>query len=766
MKHFIPHLKNKANQDILFRLFIFYGLLLLLLLVVGLSFYNNAIKNTEKQITQENIFTLENKITDFDSSFYIINSFASQISTNSNIHRLMLETELSTSFYIKASAAMEYLTELMCMQSVLPIDNCFIYLPETDYIILPTTTMPLFNYYAYRKDYDLNEYFNFKELISTPSNAYGFLPLESFLDDNSDKDSYLYFCNLYIESSASEPDAYFCLTIDDSKLLSDFTEATHTQDNCLYVIDKTHDFEYVFTNSESLDYTPQNLITTFAQNASSHSPFFSYNSTEYVVTYSVSSYNNFEYYLIQPASDILINFNAYKRIFQLILFIATSCSIIALLFFTRETIKPYIEIQNRLDYSESEKEILHTELINQRPFVCNAYLARIMNGNFDESISIDKIINFLNLDFSANYYAVLYIMVVNSYNKISENLNNPNSLNLEQEKLPINYFGIIKPLLQKEWGINICIYKPEPNHYALLLPIKSHGEIPKESLCTFIENTKNKCSRLQKTLEQEHFILIGCGLGKANARINFLWESYHLAKEAVSFVGKTRTFQHYKNIIRDNDVHYFPSQLAEKLTIFITTGNSRQTAEIFKLIISENFELRSLPYHIQEWLISDLRNTLVKIRYEMQTSNISPQSLDKLNEMILSIKTILDEEKIAIFMASLHETKVEKNRLIADVEQYLIENSMDTELSLNKISDIFDISESYFSSLFKAETKRNFSDYLEHLRMVHAMTLLKNTDIDVSKIYTHIGYNNSNSFRRAFKKNYGISPSSVRLSQK
>jgi AraC-like DNA-binding protein len=87
---------------------------------------------------------------------------------------------------------------------------------------------------------------------------------------------------------------------------------------------------------------------------------------------------------------------------------------------------------------------------------------------------------------------------------------------------------------------------------------------------------------------------------------------------------------------------------------------------------------------------------------------------------------------------------------------------MDSALSLKKISEVFNISESYFSYLFKAETKQNFSEYLELIRMNQAMILLKTTDLNVSDMYLELGYNNANSFRRAFKKVHGVSPKTIR----
>ena len=102
------------------------------------------------------------------------------------------------------------------------------------------------------------------------------------------------------------------------------------------------------------------------------------------------------------------------------------------------------------------------------------------------------------------------------------------------------------------------------------------------------------------------------------------------------------------------------------------------------------------------------------------------------------------------------------NQLIQKIQNYLNQNYMDSSLSLSKISEEFHISENYFSFLFKKEVSENFSVYLEKLRMAKAKELVLESSVSISELYQYTGYNNAASFRRAFKKKFGVSPKEMR----
>jgi AraC-like DNA-binding protein len=97
---------------------------------------------------------------------------------------------------------------------------------------------------------------------------------------------------------------------------------------------------------------------------------------------------------------------------------------------------------------------------------------------------------------------------------------------------------------------------------------------------------------------------------------------------------------------------------------------------------------------------------------------------------------------------------IKKEDLIAYVEDHFSED----RLSLRLAAKHFGFSETYFSQMFKEITGENYSTFTEITRLNHAHMLLKQR-LKVEETAYRCGYRSPNSFRRAYKRYFGISPS-------
>lgn|GEM_PF-1418933 len=90
---------------------------------------------------------------------------------------------------------------------------------------------------------------------------------------------------------------------------------------------------------------------------------------------------------------------------------------------------------------------------------------------------------------------------------------------------------------------------------------------------------------------------------------------------------------------------------------------------------------------------------------------------------------------------------------------YLEEN---LDLSLQEAADRFYFNASYFSSLIKRRTGMSYSQYIHHLRMKRAKTLLLDKKLLVQEVAIQTGYQDPRYFSRVFRQEYGVSPDQYR----
>lgn len=94
-------------------------------------------------------------------------------------------------------------------------------------------------------------------------------------------------------------------------------------------------------------------------------------------------------------------------------------------------------------------------------------------------------------------------------------------------------------------------------------------------------------------------------------------------------------------------------------------------------------------------------------------------------------------------------------------KQYINANYMQ-QISLEQIAEQAGFNSSYYSTLFKKETGKTFSEYLAGVRISAAKELLRDTDTPIAKICEQVGYSDAKHFTSTFKKHTGIKPGEFR----
>lgn len=91
-----------------------------------------------------------------------------------------------------------------------------------------------------------------------------------------------------------------------------------------------------------------------------------------------------------------------------------------------------------------------------------------------------------------------------------------------------------------------------------------------------------------------------------------------------------------------------------------------------------------------------------------------------------------------------------------------IRNQTDDTLTLRHLAERWGYSEFYFSRKFREISGMAFRDYLRCRRLAFALKELRDSDAGILDIALNYGFSSHEAFSRAFKKAYGVSPSTYR----
>ena len=101
---------------------------------------------------------------------------------------------------------------------------------------------------------------------------------------------------------------------------------------------------------------------------------------------------------------------------------------------------------------------------------------------------------------------------------------------------------------------------------------------------------------------------------------------------------------------------------------------------------------------------------------------------------------------------------MENSELVTKALRYICSQTGNSELTIEEIAEHAGFSTDYFNRIFLAHTGFNVMEYLRFCRLKNAAIQLRNTGDNVLDIALKNGYESHESFTRAFKKQYGISP--------
>jgi YesN/AraC family two-component response regulator len=252
------------------------------------------------------------------------------------------------------------------------------------------------------------------------------------------------------------------------------------------------------------------------------------------------------------------------------------------------------------------------------------------------------------------------------------------------------------------------------------------------------------------------------GVGISVAEIPRIRESYRMALFAVQCGISKKANQSviFSTSIDSTDTFLYSPQVELQLIGNIKSGSVVAAKHILDSVYTRNFEENVLKPHVMKCLLYNLYGTYLKVSHTLFDDNDDfAIFLERNDGDYTTVFNKLHSSLIEVAKQYEKRKKSHNTSMIQKIIDYLEEHYQDPDLDVIRVADEFHITGEYLSLFFKEQTGINFLAYLINLRMHKAKDLLTKKTMSIEEIAGSVGYRDVHSFRRAFKRVVGTSPS-------
>lgn len=241
------------------------------------------------------------------------------------------------------------------------------------------------------------------------------------------------------------------------------------------------------------------------------------------------------------------------------------------------------------------------------------------------------------------------------------------------------------------------------------------------------------------------------GIGLPNSELTKLSISYQQALLASTQLTAEGSVSYGFPLLQENEDSTV-RKLEKAILEAITNGRLEQATDYFTLYHEHLTKQEKAVQYLREWAL--------QVKHALEDKGVSLRETN-----VLEAETKTDFIELIRYFTEKMILQGEGNDPISKAKTYIHDHYRES-FSLEDVADYVELTPTYFTKLFKDQTKQTFIDYVTEYRIEKSKELLRQTNLSLKEIAYEVGYKDPNYYSRVFKKWTNLSPKQFRSTLK
>ena len=771
----VKNITKNMNQRVFQKWLLYHLTVIIFTLAISFIVFLVSSSILEKEITKAHSASLKQLKQFIDSDIEKIEKTYLQVNINQQIKEIMMyEYENLSAHILTMKDIQKDLRYNKFMNKY--IYDCYLYFKNSDFILSDSGKYAPEIFHEFIHNYNIS-YDQWNNEINSRHTGY-YLPSKMSINSNK-KDVLLYIRSL---SSTSNSLTNFVAAIDKQLLINAIEDTKWIEESNILIMNENNQ---IIINPSNIT-LPMDYTYEYLENASLVL-FNTFNKEKVVISQVNSDVNDWKYISIIPKS---VFFKEGQKSLNIAIFTLLILFILdgyITYYITKKNYSPvkriiqYLDthtdknssnqyefalIENTLQRIINENKQISSDFKKQSLILKRNFLVRILKGNL-YGISVEDSISHYSLDLFQKDFTVLLINIEDFSEMFYDKTLKENDANVEISTLIVE--NVFEEILKEKFSVEGTRVD---NFIAFII------NISEKEVSTLKQELSSIFNYAKEFIETNFNIVFTAYVSEYNTGYDSIKELYDqtlIAYEYGNLIGSDG-IQFYSNINKEKNFNDELSVLDdEKLFInYLTSKSFDKGKEHLNKIIENWFHKDNISLEVQKCRRYVLINMVIgTIKKLSETDNnklvdkISPDAklfnCNNINELHIQINEIID------YLEDYYKDYNTQNN-IQEISQKALDiinkHLTDPNLSVSMIADILGVSVSYVSTFFKKNIGVSTLDYIHNLRLEKAKDFLIMGNMNIKDIALTIGYNNSLTLIRVFKKYEGTTPGKFRQTKK